>query len=114
MRRDLNLPTVSLWLLRRENHPRFTFKRQKDEAVDGRNCRALAFKEKVMPMLISTRNSGDVEGIDILVPVQMWEWYEGVSVTTQRGRGNEFMGAQGLATYSKFRTFQVSTSETVK
>ena len=188
LRRDLNLPTVTLWLLRRENHPRFTFKRQKDEAVDGRNCRVLAFKEKVRPTLISTRNAGDiflygrvwldqedgrvrrtelrfdrpmvgaeisdllgarqepataqrgggvppvptelresvsfrssirvgyggVEGIDILVPVQMWEWYEGVSVTTQRGRGNEFMGAQGLATYSKFRTFQVSTSETVK
>lgn len=188
LRRDLNLPTVTLWLLRRENHPRFTFKRQKDEAVDGRNCRVLAFKEKVRPTLISTRNSGDiflygrvwldqengrvrrtelrfdrpiagaeisdllgtrevpatakagggvppvptefresvsfrssirvgyggVEGIDILVPVQMWEWYEGVSVTTQRGRGDEFTGAQGLATYSKFRTFQVSTSETVK
>ena len=188
LRRDLNLPTVTLWLLRRENHPRFTFKRQKDEAVDGRNCRVLAFKEKARPTLISTRNSGDiflygrvwldqengrvrrtelrfdrpvagaeindmlgvrpqptvaqkgggvppvptdlaesvsfrssirvdygnVEGMDILVPVQMWEWYEGVSVATHRGRGNEFMGAQGLATYSKFRTFQVSTSETVK
>jgi hypothetical protein len=36
------------------------------------------------------------------------------SVTTLRGRGNEFAGAQGLATYSKFRTFQVSTSEAVK
>lgn len=57
---------------------------------------------------------GNVAGVDILVPVQMWEWYEGVSVATHRGRGNEFMGAQGLATYSKFRTFQVSTSETVK
>jgi hypothetical protein len=44
----------------------------------------------------------------------MWEWYEGASVTTQRGRGNEFAGAQGLATYSKFRTFRVSTSEVVK
>ena len=190
LRRDLNLPTVTLWLLRRANHPRFAFKRQKDETVDGRGCRVLAFKEKVRPTLISTRQSGDillygrvwldqedgrvrrtelrfdrpmvdaglndllgmrsgglsprpafggglpeeptdpeesvnfrssirvdygnVEGIDILVPVQMWEWYEGASVTTQRGRGNEFAGAQGLASYSKFRTFQVSTSEAVK
>jgi hypothetical protein len=188
LRRDLNLPTVTLWLLRRANHPRFTFKRQKDETMDGRTYRVLAFKEKVRPTLISTRQSGDiflygrvwldqedgrvrrtelrfdrpmagaeindllgarqepaqaqrgggvppvptelqesvsfrsairvdygrVEGIDILVPVQMWEWYEGASVTTQRGRGNEFAGAQGLATYSKFRTFQVSTSEVVK
>jgi VWFA-related protein len=189
LRRDLNLPTVTLWLLRRANHPRFTFKRQKDESVDGKGCRVLAFKEKARPTLISTRQSGDiflygrvwldrddgrvrrtelrfdrpmagaevndrlgarrreapntepdvtklavptdpqesvsfrssirvdygsVEGIDILVPVLMWEWYEGVSVTTGRARGNEFTGAQGLAAYSKFRTFQVSTSEAVK
>jgi hypothetical protein len=57
---------------------------------------------------------GSVEGIAILVPVQMWEWYEGASVTTRRGRGNEFAGAQGLAKYSKFRTFEVTTSEVVK
>jgi hypothetical protein len=42
----------------------------------------------------------------------MWEWYEGVNAL---GRiGGDLTGAQGLATYSKYRTFQVSTSEAVK
>ena len=154
LKRDLNLPTVSLSLLRRGNHSRFEFKRQKDEDVDGRACRVLAYREKVSPTLISTRNSGDVflygrvwleqadgrvrrtelrfdrgvgaggfrsvirvdygpvEGLDILVPVQMWEWYEGVN---QLGRiGGDLTGAQGIATYSKFRRFQVSTAEAIK
>jgi VWFA-related protein len=158
LKRDVNLPTITLSLLRRGNHPRFTFKRQKDETVNGRSCRVLAYKETVRPTLISTRNSGDIylygrvwldqadgrvrqtelrfdrgtvggagaggyrsyirveydtaEGLDILVPRQMWEWYEGVNMV---GRiGGDLTGAQGLATYSKYRTFQVSTSQTVK
>ena len=37
-----NLPTVTLSLLRRQNHPRFQFKRAKDETIDGRPCRVLA------------------------------------------------------------------------
>jgi VWFA-related protein len=154
LKRDVNLPTVTLSLLRRVNHPRFEFKRQKDETLDGRACRVLAYRETVSPTLISTRNSGDVylygrvwldqadgrvrrtelrfdrgrgeggfrssirvdygvaDGMDILVPVQMWEWYEGVNAL---GRiGGDLTGAQGLATYSKFRRFQVSTSETIK
>lgn len=154
LKRDLNLPTVTLSLLRRANHARFEFKRQKDETVDGRSCRVLAYREKVSPTLISTRNSGDVflygrvwleqgdgrirrtelrfdrgsgsggyrsyirvdygevQGLDILVPVRLWEWYEGVN---QVGRiGGDLTGEQGLATYAKYRKFQVSTSEAVK
>ncbi len=60
MKRDLNLPTVTLSLLRRVNHPRFEFKKQKDETLDGRLCRVVSYKEKVTPTLVSTRNSGDV------------------------------------------------------
>ena len=155
LKRDLNLPTVALSLLRRANHPRFKFKRQKkDETIDGRLCRVLSYQETESPTLISTRNSGDVyiygkvwidqadggvrrtelwfdrgtgfggfrscirvdygafEGIAILVPLRMWEWYEGVN---QLGRiGGDLTGAQGLATYSKYRRFQVATSETVR
>lgn len=60
LKRDINLPTVALSLLRRANHPRFEFRRQKDEILDGRPCRVLSYQEKVSPSLISTRNSGDV------------------------------------------------------
>lgn len=154
LRRDVNLPTVTLSLLRRVNHPRFQFKRQKDETIDGRVCRVLAYQEKLSPSLLSTRNSGDIfiygrvwldqqdgrvwrtelrfdrgagaggfrsyvrvdygvfEGLGSLVPVRMWEWHEGVN---QLGRiGGDLTGAQGLATYTKIRRFQVTTSESIK
>jgi VWFA-related protein len=159
LKRDVNLPTVTLSLLRRANHSRFSFKRQKDETINGRPCRVLAYKETVRPTLISTRQSGDIylygriwldqadgrvrqtelrfdrgtvgaaggaggyrsyirveydtaEGMEILVPRRMWEWYEGVN---QLGRiGGDLTGEQGLASYSKFRKFQVSTDATVK
>lgn len=60
LKRDVNLPTVALSLLRRANHWRFQFKKQKDEPIDGRICRVLAYREKESPSLISTRNSGDI------------------------------------------------------
>ncbi len=60
LRRDINLPTVTLSLLRRLNQPRFQFKRAKDETVDGRPCRVLTYQEKVSPTLIGTPNSGDI------------------------------------------------------
>jgi VWFA-related protein len=60
LRRDVNLPTVTLSLLRRLHQPRFQFKRAKDETVDGRPCRVLTYQEKVRPTLIGTPNSGDI------------------------------------------------------
>jgi hypothetical protein len=60
LRRDVNLPTVTLSLLRRLNQPRFQFKRAKDETVDGRPCRVLTYQENVRPTLIGTPNSGDI------------------------------------------------------
>jgi hypothetical protein len=51
-------------------------------------------------------------GTDILVPTTMWEWYEGAD---QLGRiGGDKTLVQGLATYSAFKRFQVTTSEEVK
>jgi len=60
LRRDLNLPTVTLSLLRRVNHARFEFKRAKDETIGGRVCRVLAYRERAVPTLVGTVNSGDV------------------------------------------------------
>jgi hypothetical protein len=60
LRRDLNLPTVTLSLLRRGNHARFEFKRAKDETIDQRPCRVLTYREKTSPTLIATTNSGDI------------------------------------------------------
>jgi hypothetical protein len=60
LRRDVNLPTVTLSLLRRLNQARFQFKRAKDETVDGRLCRVLTYQEKTSPTLIGTPNSGDI------------------------------------------------------
>ena len=55
---------------------------------------------------------GSFEGLSALVPIRMWEWYEGVN---QLGRiGGDLTGEQGLATYAKYRRFQVSTSDAVK
>ena len=60
LRRDVNLPTVTLSLLRRANHPRFKFKRAKDETIDGRACRVLTYKEQARPTLLGTPKGGDV------------------------------------------------------
>ena len=151
LRRDLNLPTVTLSLLRRVNHPRFEFKRAKDEEVDGRPCRVLSYREKAIPTLVGTLNSGNIflygriwldqadgrvrrtelrfergsqkrsyirvdfqplEGLGVLVPARMWEWYEGAD---QLGRiGGDVTVIEGLATYSKIRRFQVTTAEEIK
>jgi hypothetical protein len=47
-------------LLRRVNHPRFEFKRAKDEDVDGHSCRVLVYREKEIPTLVGTVNSGNI------------------------------------------------------
>jgi hypothetical protein len=60
LRRELNLPTLTLSLLRRQNHPRFQFKRVKDETIDGRPCRVLSYQEKAIPTLIGTPKGGDI------------------------------------------------------
>lgn len=151
VRRDLNLPTVALSLLRRANHRRFEFKRGKDETIGGRLCRVLTYREKEIPTIVMTANSGNIflygrawldeadgrvrrtelrldrgpqmrsyirvdflplEGLTILVPGQMWEWYEGGN---QLGRiGGDKTVIQGLAVYSKIRRFQVTTGEEIR
>jgi len=60
LRRELNLPTVTLSLLRRQNQARFQFKRGKDETIGGRVCRVLGYQEKTVPTLIGTPKGGDI------------------------------------------------------
>ncbi|MFO7694871.1 MAG: VWA domain-containing protein [Vicinamibacterales bacterium] len=151
LRREMNLPTVTLSLLRRQNQARFQFKRGKDDTIGGRVCRVLGYQEKAVPTLIGTPKGGDIfvygrvwidqadgrvrrtelrferrsqgrsyirvdygtlEGLPILVPALMWEWYEGGD---QLGRiGGDVTAIQGLATYGKVRRFQVTTAEDIK
>lgn len=51
-------------------------------------------------------------GLGVLVPLRMWEWYEGVDQLGRRGGDKTLV--QALATYSGLRRFQVSTSEEIK
>ena len=51
-------------------------------------------------------------GLDVLVPDTMWEWYEGANQTGRIGGDKTLV--QGLATYTEFKRFSVSTSEQVK
>jgi VWFA-related protein len=60
LRREMNLPTVTLSLLRRQNQPRFQFKRDKDDTIDGRACRVLNYREKAVPTLLGTPGGGNV------------------------------------------------------
>ncbi len=50
--------------------------------------------------------------IDVLVPAQMWEWYEGVNQTGRIGGDKTLV--QSVATYGNIRQFQVTTSERIK
>jgi VWFA-related protein len=147
-RRTLNLPNVALSFMRPADQGRFTFKREKDEVVDGRPARVLSYREKVRPTLVRTQSGVDIPlygrlwldpgdgrvlrtelrfdlggerrslirvdfraepGLGVLVPARMWEWYEGAD---QLGRiGGDKTLVQGLATYTSYRRFQVTTTE---
>lgn len=54
----------------------------------------------------------DVLGSGVLLPTAMWEWYEGVDIPG--GITEERSTAQGLATYTAYKRFGVSTTEGVK
>ncbi len=54
----------------------------------------------------------DVLASGVPLPTAMWEWYEGVDILG--GITGERSTAQGLATYSAYKRFGVSTTEDVK
>jgi hypothetical protein len=136
--RNINLPTLALPFLLPENRQRFSFKAGKrDDDFAGT---VVEFKETARPTFISTTGGRDLPaegrfwlderdgavlrselraldiGVDALivvtyepdagtglrVPVRMEERFR---------RARDPMEVRGVATYSKFRRFQVSTSE---
>ena len=52
LRRNVNVPAMALTYLRLANQPRSTFKRERDEVVDGAPAAVLSFKEQKKPTVI--------------------------------------------------------------
>jgi VWFA-related protein len=59
-RRNLNIPTVSLYLLHPQHQARFEFRRAGDETIAGARTRVLRFRERTRPTLIGTPRGGDI------------------------------------------------------
>jgi hypothetical protein len=135
--RTINLPTLPMVFLTAAHRSRFQFELVKRDAEDGT---LVQFREVRGPTYISTRNGRDMPstgrfwldeatgairrteldvedsaveahikvayrldaGLGVWVPVRMEERYR------DRGSASE---VRGVATYSRFRKFQVSTSE---
>ena len=53
-----------------------------------------------------------LEGLPVLVPAEMWKWYESADQLGRIG-GNKTV-IQGLAIYDKIRRFRVTTAEEIK
>ncbi|MCU0255459.1 MAG: hypothetical protein MUF60_01835 [Vicinamibacterales bacterium] len=60
LHRTLNLPNTVLFLLRRSEQPRYSFKRAKDETLDGRQARVLEYREKARPTIVRTTAGDDI------------------------------------------------------
>jgi hypothetical protein len=60
--RTINIPTLSMWILRSPNQHRFTFHRGRDVTVRDREAVALEFKESAKPRLIATNNEAPAHG----------------------------------------------------
>lgn len=148
LHRTLNLPNTALFLLRRAEQPRYSFKCAKDETLDEGEARVLEYRERTRPTILRTTGGADIpiygrvwidaqdrkvlrtelrfersvtggrslirvdyrplEGHSVLVPAQMWEWYEdGPRDGDLFQRTGYYM--QGLATYSGHKRFTVTT-----
>ena len=136
--RNINMPTLALPFLTAQHRERFAFKAGKREANDP--GAVIEFKETGRPTFISTTGGRDLPvngrfwvderdgtvlrtelravdtsveahivvtyepdaGTGLMVPVRMEERYR---------RSRDPMEVRGVATYSRFRRFQVNTSE---
>ena len=136
--RNINVPTLMLWFLEPGSQHRFLFSKSGEETLGGTRAWAIDYQEIGRPTFIKTPAKADVpasgrvwvepvsgrilrtmmkvsmatitvtygprdELPGLWVPVMMEERYEYGSKTVT-----------GLATYSKFRRFQVSTKEQIK
>lgn len=138
--RNINVPTLALPFLLAENHKRFSFKAgKKDEDEPGT---VIEYKETARPTFISTTNGRDLpvsgrywlderdgtvlktelHAIDTSVEAHIIVTYEPDAATGMRvpvrmeeryRRGRDPLEVRGVATYSRFRRFQVNTSEEI-
>ncbi len=145
---DINVPTFALTVLLERNIRAFSFRRGREETVDGLRLLRIDFEETARPTLVRGADGGDVpssgslwidpltgrvvktflravrygattalagltleatvvyrrsDSLGLWVPAEMRETY--------RLRGST---VEGLATYSKFRSFQVRTEQEIK
>ncbi|HEY7185193.1 MAG TPA: hypothetical protein VH436_01530 [Vicinamibacterales bacterium] len=138
VQRNINMPTLALVFLTNDQRPRFSFKigKSEDEGV------VIEFRETARPTFIKTANDRDIPvngrlwvdeqdgtihktelhavdtnveahitvtytqdpGLGVWVPSRMEERYRA---------GRDSLEVRGTATYSKFRRFQVKTSENI-
>jgi hypothetical protein len=141
--RTINIPTLALLFLHPDIRPRFQFSHQGVEAVAGRDAWVLDYRETRRPTLIRTTNGRDLAltgrvwidpatgvvlkthltaadpvvratvtvtfredaDLDLWVPAQMDEHYKAA---------RDMNDIHGLATYTNYRKFQVSTDEAVR
>jgi hypothetical protein len=139
--RNINVPTLSLPFLTTQHRMRFSFKAGKrDEETDP--GAVIEFKETGRPTFISTTGGRDLpvsgrfwvdardgtvlrtelRAVDTSVDAHIVVTYEPDAATGLRvpvrmeeryRRGRDPMEVRGVATYSRFRRFQVNTSEEV-
>lgn len=141
--RTINIPTLALLFLHPDIRPRFEFSRQGADTLAGRQVWVLDYRETRRPTLIKTSNGRDLAltgrlwvdpatgvilktnltaadpivratitvtfredpDLDFWVPAQMDEHYKAA---------RDINDIHGLATYTNYRKFQVSTDENVR
>jgi hypothetical protein len=136
--RNINMPTLALPFLTAQHRARFSFKAGKREANDP--GAVIEFKETGRPTFISTTGGRDLPvngrfwvderdgtvlrtellAVDTSVEAHIVVTYEAdastglmvpVRMEERYRRSRDPMEVRGVATYSRFRRFQVSTSE---
>ncbi len=135
--RNINVPTLPLPFLLAQNRHRFSFKAGKRDEAPGF---VIEFKETARPTFISTTNGRDlpvsgrfwvderdgtvlrteVDALDTSLDAHFVVTYEPdasiglrvpVRMEERMRRARDPMEIHGVATYSRFRRFQVNTSE---
>jgi hypothetical protein len=135
--RTLNVPTLPLWFLEPSNVRRFNFRKVEEAKIAGRNAVVLEFTERVRPTFVKTSAGGDVPvlGRVWFDPLNGQIYQTRISmhssaITVKYATRPEVPGLwlpesmhesystgrteiTANATYSKYRRFQVLTSEQV-
>jgi VWFA-related protein len=138
IRRDTNVPTLALSFLEPRSMERFTFRKRGEDVQDGIRAWTIEYREHVRPTIIRTTDGKDVPSsgelwIDpvngrvlrtvlkastatITVTYRQRDEIPGLWLPVMMQESYAYGGGSilGLATYSKFRRFQVITDEKIK